>query len=56
MKKHNIFYCRELRISGSPEAMRFVSQQHRLGYGDESWATESMLKSQSPQQQYQRKS
>ena len=38
-------------FSGSPEAMRFASDQHKIGYGDESWATTSMLRIQSQKQQ-----
>ena len=36
----------------SPEAMRFAQNQHKIGYGDESWATDSMMRNQSIQQQY----
>lgn len=39
------------QLIGSPEAMRFASDQHKIGYGDESWATTSMLRIQSQKQQ-----
>ena len=32
--------------------MRFAQNQHKIGYGDESWATDSMMRNQSMQQQY----
>ena len=32
--------------------MRFAQNQHKIGYGDESWATDSMMRNQSIQQQY----
>ena len=32
--------------------MRFAQNQHKIGYGDESWATDSMMRNQSIQKQY----